>query len=389
MSPRRASSWIAIAVVAAIALVATRARADASGDAFDRALRRLAAGEVTAIDDLVALADAAPTSPWADDALAEAARGAEAAGQLHRAAALYQRILTAYPDSRQARRAQARIAELAHAIGADGSWERVAAEHAAILRAAAGRADPRPQLDAMAALVRAHPAYPDGYTARMWLGDTWLRLGEPARARPWFDEAVPVARDPRDAWRARKASGDALAALGEDDAAEAVYRALRGASAEQDGTLDQAMAELATTRGRRRLTLGAWLVLILGTLAAIAMARRDTGSWRRALAALARPPVELWVALPFAVLLTVVAWRDDAMVGIAVSWIAGGGLAVAWLAGASLAIARARGPIRFERAAVVAAVAALAVVAIAYLAVVRGQLIDLLIETWKHGHERR
>ncbi|MCE9573495.1 MAG: hypothetical protein K8W52_10075 [Deltaproteobacteria bacterium] len=388
MTIDRARCGAVLIVLAMIAFSSAPARADAQSDAFDRALRRLAAGELAAIDDLVGIADAAPTSPWADDALAEAARGAETAGQLPRAIGLYRRIVAVYPDSRQARRAQARIDELERAIGKDGAWAQVAAEHDAILRAAAGKADPRPQLDAMAALVRAHPDYPEGYDARIWLGDTWLRLGEPARAKPWFDEAAPVARDPRDAWRARKASADAQAALGETDDAEAAYLALRGASAEQDGTLDQAMTDLDATRGRRRKSLFAWAALILAALGAIAVARRDAGSWRRALRGLARPPIELWVALPFAVILVGIAWRDDAMVGIAVSFIAGGGLAVAWLAGASLTIARARGPVGFGRAAAVAVAAAIAVVAIAYLAVVRGQLIDLLIETWKHGHER-
>jgi tetratricopeptide (TPR) repeat protein len=357
--------------------------------AFDAALQRLAAGDPTAIDALIAIADRAPTSPWADDALAEAARGAERAGQLARALALDQRIVRAYPDSRQARRAQARVAELSAAIGADGTWAAVAAEHDAILRAAAGKADPSPQRDAMIALVQAHPDYPEAFAARMWIGDTFLRQGEPGQAGPWFDAAAAAAPAPRDAWRARKASADARAAAGDDAAAEAAYLALRGASAEQDGTLDQAETELAAARGRRSWILDAWILLAAALIAALAAARRAAGSWPAALRGLARPPLEFWFALPIAAVLIAVAWRDDAMVGVAVTWIAGGGLAIGWLSGASLALARARGPIGLPRAAIVAAIAAVAVVAVAYLAITQGQLIDLLIETWKHGHERR
>src|SRR5437870_2836995 len=111
---------IAVRALVAIALVCAGpvARADGGADpgdavaeaAFHAAEARLARGDLRgATDAFVAIADASPRSIWADDALAEGARGAEQGGELVRAVALWRRIAEQYPDSRQARRAQARL----------------------------------------------------------------------------------------------------------------------------------------------------------------------------------------------------------------------------------------------------------------------------------------
>src|SRR5262249_53759452 len=109
-SRRRRDAVRALALIVVLA-VAAGARADApapsdGGAGSHAAEARLVAGDVAgAVDAFVAVADGAPRSQWADDALAEAARGAEQLGQLARAAALWRRIGEVYPDSRQARRA--------------------------------------------------------------------------------------------------------------------------------------------------------------------------------------------------------------------------------------------------------------------------------------------
>lgn len=416
--------WRALAVVAALAsalaLVASSARAAdagvgsgagvatgsaagvatgsgagvATGDdaaaeaAFTAAEQRLARGDVAgAVDDFVRVADQAPDSRWADDALAEAARGAERLGQLARAAGLYRRIFDRYPDSRQARRAKARYDQLVAEIGPHAEWAEVAARHDAIVRDAAGHPDPEAQLRELAALVERHPGYPRATVARMWLGDTSMRLERLDDAERWYREAAAHAADPLDRWRAQKALGDVLAARGDYDRAEAAYRKLRGQGGKVERfALDEALAKLATLRTRHRRQLAGLALLVIGLIAAIGLARRDAGSWRAAARALARPPTEIWVALPVAALLTAMAYRNDPLIGESVAMIAGGGLVVAWLSGATLAAARRAGRLGALRVVCQAAYAAAAVVAICYLVVMHGGLLDFLIETWRHGH---
>jgi hypothetical protein len=81
-----------------------------------------------------------------------------------------------------------------------------------------------------------------------------------------------------------------------------------------------------------------------------------------------------------------VAATGNALVGSAVRWICIGGVIVTWLSGAVLATSP-RAP-RWRLALHLAAVA-VAAGAVLYLAVARGQLPDLLLETWKHGPEPR
>ncbi|HTJ45117.1 MAG TPA: hypothetical protein VL463_23585 [Kofleriaceae bacterium] len=376
----------------AIAIVIAVMIAGADPDAgFHAAEQKLAAGDVAgAVDAFVAVADSAPGSTWADDALAEAARGAEQLGQLARAAQLYRRIALQYPDSRQARRAEARLADLVAEIGLHGEWADVAGEHERILRAAAGRAVPILELGRLGALIHAHPDYPRATVGRLWIGDTWMRLGEVDEAGRWYDDAALHARTPIDRWRAKKALADVMLARGDYGDAEDAYAALRGGAGRAEAqALDEAMRVLSTRRGRWRYQLGCALFLALALAGAIAIARRDAGSWRSAGRALARPPTEVLFAAPVAVLLVFLAWTNDPTVGVAVAYIAGGGLALAWLSGALLVSARARrGAVSLARALAHAGTSLAAAVAIAYLAIMRAGIWDLLVETFAHGHDR-
>jgi hypothetical protein len=59
---------------------------------------------------------------------------------------------------------------------------------------------------------------------------------------------------------------------------------------------------------------------------------------------------------------------------------------VTWISGAALEAARLRcGAVAARRALLQAVLAAVAVAGAAYLAVDRGRMIDLVVETWEHG----
>ncbi len=87
-----------------------------------------------------------------------------------------------------------------------------------------------------------------------------------------------------------------------------------------------------------------------------------------------------------AAVLVAVAWTGNPMVARAVAAIAAAGAAIAWLSGAILA---ARGRIRLRYAAGHALLAAIAALAAAYLAIDRGQMLDLVVETWREGPAMR
>jgi hypothetical protein len=223
----------------------------------------------------------------------------------------------------------------------------------------------------------------------MWIGDAWMRLGRPGLAARRFAAARDLASRPEDRWRAAKAHGDALAMDGDLDGAERVYRGLFGQSDDlSDRALGEALDDLAKMRLRARLILGAWLVLLAGLLGALVAAWRLAGGVRPALRALVRPPIEVWFFLPVAAVISGVALSGNFLVEIAVREILLGGLAVTWLGGVTLELARRRGRLSFPVILVSVLASTASIAAICYLAVMNDQLIDMLSETWHHGHDR-
>jgi len=97
-----------------------------------------------------------------------------------------------------------------------------------------------------------------------------------------------------------------------------------------------------------------------------------------------RPPAEVLFLVPIGGVLVALALTGNPLVARTVIAIVGGGIATSWLSGAILAGTRPR----LRVALLHAAFAVLAIGAICYLAIDRGRLIDLLIETWKSGPER-
>jgi tetratricopeptide (TPR) repeat protein len=377
-----------ILVVAVIVGVAAPAAGDDDADRFSRAARQRGTGDLAgAADAFERLADERPTSPWADDARMEAALAAEALGQYERARRDLDRLLADHPDSRLVRRAEARRARIIASIGERGEWAALAVQHEAIVREAGGDGDPAPAYRRLEALLAQHPGYARAYDARMWLGDGWLRQGQWEQALASYRRAAAAAPDDRARFRAGKAIGDALVTHGELDDAAAAYRALQGQPGADAAILYDAFESLAQAQRRAQLAWAARAALALLVVAALALLRRDAGSWRGAGRALVRPPVEVGYLVPVAIALVLAGLAGNQIAARAVQWIVGSGVAIAWLSGASLRAARERGRLGPGRVLGHVAAAIVAVAAVAYLALMRDRLLDMLVETWRHGHE--
>lgn len=357
--------------------------------AFAAATRKLGAGDLAgARAELEALAAQTPDGRWADDALAEAAGIAERQGDLAGARALWRRLIERYPESRLVRRATARLGELTGAGGASGEWDAVAAEHDRRVREAAG-ADPQAALRALGALLDGNPGYPRWHAAALWLGDAWARADDRTRAHAWYQRAHAAAGDDLERFRAGLATAELWAASGEHARAEEQLRALRPPDELSRLAVADALEDVDKARSRARLALLAKVVLALCALLALIAIRVRAGSTRAALRALWPPPIEVAYLAPVAVLLAIIARSGNLMAARAVDLILAGAVAIAWLSGAALALARRRGPLGLAILLGHLVLVELAVGALVYIAVMHEQLLDLLAETWHHGHDMK
>ena len=130
----------------------------------------------------------------------------------------------------------------------------------------------------------------------------------------------------------------------------------------------------------------AWLVVALVALGLVASLLEAAlrGGWR---APRARPPIELWFVGPIAAVLVGVSVTAHRAIAPAVTLIAAVGLALGWLSGATLELLRARGRPTRLRGVIHVAACTVAIVAVAYIALTRDGLLDLLVETVRFGPE--
>jgi tetratricopeptide (TPR) repeat protein len=358
--------------------------------AFAAATKKLGEGDFAgARAELEALAAAAPAGRWADDALAEAAAIAERQGDFAGARALWKRLLDGHPESRLARRASARLEELTRAGGTGGLWDATAAEHDRIVRAAAGAEDPQPQLEALGALLEKRRGYPRWFAAALWLGDAWARLGAHRRALGWYEQAEAAAASDLERFRAGLARAELWNAMGEHDRAERQLRALRPPDDLARLAIADALGDVDTARTRARWAVIARVVLGACALLTLVAYRRRAGSFRAAARALWPPPLEVVYLAPVALVLGVVAETGNLLAARAVQLVLFGAVAITWLSGTGLELARKKGAIGARVIVLHAVLAALATLALIYSAVMREQLIDVLVETWRRGHDMR
>jgi hypothetical protein len=348
------------------------------------AIDALGAEDVHDVERAVAAITRLPPRASDPDVLFAAARACE--DKLldpARAAAIYERIVADHPGARAASAAARRIAALRALVGAGGE----AAAPAAELARLAARADAQPPAAVLAqGEWLAGAAWPGAPDAALWLADWLRRSGRLVEAQAHY--AVVMARWPelpqaRAAVRA--AAGCALEAR-DWTLAERLAARLPVAEASDKSARDDLFAAAARGRRRDRWYVAAWLAIagafaaLLGSLA-LAMLRRSTGRWWTAL----RPPIEVMFLGPVALVLLGVAFTAHRAIAPAVATIALGGLALAWLSGAALEVVRAAGRSRRLRSALHLVACLAGVAGLAYVALIHGDLIDLLIETVRLG----
>lgn len=370
------------AALAAIVLVLGLARiaaADPEADAA-RAFREASArGDITALEQLGARR---PITRWTDDAWAEAARLAEKANDFGRARGDLEQVIAIGSDARLVQRARADLARITGFAGRGGEWMAVAAEHERLAPGLFAPGDPRPTLEALEALVRAHPDYPRAPMVMVTIAQGWLREGQGERALTWLREARRAATAPADRQRITAELVRTLIHTGALADAESELAVL--ARDARPGLVASLRRQLSRAELRHTLRWIMWGVLaVLALLAAIAL-RRAAGSWRGALRRLARPPTEVLFLLPIGAVVVAFSLTGNPLIAHTVVAIVGAGIATSWISGALL---HGR-PVRFGRAAAHAALAVIAIVAAVYLAVDRGHVIDFIIETWRAGFER-
>ncbi len=373
-----------VVLLVALVLGMRGAAADPETDA-DRAFR--AAGELAARNDPAAIAAfeavgaARPITRWTDDAWAEAARLAETARDYARARRDLAQVIALGSDDRLIARARGALARIAEQGGQ--AWDAVRADHERLAAQIYGGGDPTAALTELGALIRANSSYPRASAARLTIAIGWETEGDRTTALGWFHDAAESAGAER-GQHTRLEYVRALIRSGDLDDAERELTALDPALVDHGGAT-QATEALATAHHRVRIRWALGGVLVLLSALALAIARRDLGSWRSLARRTARPPVEVWFLAPLVVLLVLIAWPGNPLVARAVRWIGAIGIVIAWLSGSVLEAARTRGPLGAWRALVHVTVVVIAVGAAAYLIVDGLGLLDLLGETWRGG----
>ncbi|MEO8704916.1 MAG: tetratricopeptide repeat protein [Kofleriaceae bacterium] len=353
--------------------------------AADPLIDGLATDDPKATSAAVAAIEHAPAStPDLADALFAAAKVCEdTLADPARALALYERIGREQPDSRVAMAAGRRAEALREQIGIGGA-------HTAEAQALAKLVAEANELEVDEIVRRADTLaatdWPGAPEAALWLAD-WLRRDsrfDEAQAR----YAVVTTRWPNTPHAVLALRGGAGCALEAADweRAEALARKLPSTEISDAILRDDLLA--SAKRGRRfgRLYTLAWAVVVLG-FAAIAgslveAARR--GGWRRPNLV---PPIEVAYIVPVAAVLVGVALTTHQLIAPAVLTLTIGGLVLAWISGAALDLLRARGRDVRNRALLHAIVISVAVIGLAYIALMRDNLLDMVIETIATGPE--
>ena len=366
--------------------------AEAVQQRFDRATGLMAAGDFRqAAALLIALADDAPDSELADDALFSAAKlHEEKLAEPLRASELYRRLQRDYPDSRTALAARRRAQAIDQAIGTDGQGAQALARFTDILQHFSERGE-RESLAMADQLLREHADW-SGRTAMLsWIAAVHHRNGRFAEALSWYRRAAEVAPESENAREALveayRGAGDAALALGHFDTAEELFRQMPVADDQSlQRSLDDALERVERGRLRAALYQLSFAVLIAIALVFLALWRSACGSFRHVVRDAWRPPQEAIFMLPIAGLLMAASLTAHYAIAPAVAIICIGGLAVTWLSGGGLRAARARpqGSGRWRPLAHASASAS-AVLALTYIALHHNRLLDMIIQTVRFG----
>jgi len=340
-------------------------------------LHGLDTDDAHALSAAVAAIEHAPTTRELADVLFAAGRACE--DRLYdpaRALAIYERLVRELPDAGVSIAAARRISSL-QAIAAHA---REAAELAE-LRATAD------QLAAAEVIRRAdalaHASWPGADDTALWLADWLCRTGRRADARTRYEPLV--ARNLAHALH--HAAGCAIEAR-DWPLAERLAERLPAIDPADRRVRDDLRASAARGQRRARWYLASWIALAIAFTALLAsLAEASWRGPRGARGSALHPPIEVVFLAPVAAVLIGVAFTAHRLIAPAVATIAIGGLVLAYLSGAALdhlrrhhRRARARGLLHL-------ALCIVSVVALAYIALTRDHLLDLLVETVRFGPE--
>jgi hypothetical protein len=375
----------ALAVAGAIAVLVAGPAPAAAAEVDGLALvEQLGTDDRAAIERIVGEIERAPAgTPNLDYALFRAGQVCEdVLADPARALALYERLVRELPDAGLAIAAGRRVERLRELLGTGARHAREGAELAELV-AGADRLPPD-EIDRRARAL-AEAAWPGAPEAALWHAE-WLR-----RSRR-FAEAdarflAITARWPGTPHELAALRGAAGTALDAGNHARARELARRLPSIDPaDRVMREELLE-AAARGRRRAR---WYTL--AWLAALAGVAGLSASFAEALHRAPRPrrlraPLELLFLLPVAAVLVGVALTTHETIAPAVLTLSLGALVLAGLSGATLDLLRAAGrPLR-RRAVVHAVLCVGTAVALLYIALMRDDLLDMVIETVKFGPE--
>lgn len=367
-----------LATVVRVALVCVLLGATAAADPLTDAL---ATDDPHALEVAVAAIEHAPGPA---DALFAAARACEET--LHdpaRALALYDRLARELPDARVTVAARRRGEILRARLGGHGEYAREGEELARLIadvdRLPADEVERR-------ATASAAAAWPGAPEAALWLAEWLQRSGRFTEASERYADVV--ARWPGTASARAALRGAAGCAIDAHDWSGAERLAAQLPTAAPGDLLlrDDVLASAARGRWHDRWYRRAWWLVaaVLAALIASLVEALARGGWRRPRL---RPSSEIVFIAPVAAVLIAFSFTANRLIAPAVTTISLGGLALAWLSGVTLDTLHARGrPVR-RRAVAHVGLCFVAVVALGCIAVMRGGLLDLLLETVRFGPE--
>lgn len=328
-----------------------------------------------------AIERAPATTPELSSALFAAARACEdRLADPVRALALYTRIARDFPHAGAAIAAARRADQLRAEIGTG------TAEATAFAQLVA-RADQLSVEDvSRRAEALATASWPGAADAALWLAEYLRRLRHFAQADARYADVIAHwSGSKQSSGAARGRAGNALD-VGDWDRAVTLATALPTDNATDTAVRTDILRAAGRGAARAKRYVGSWIALGLVALilvGSLVQALWQNG-WHRQLW---RPPIEVLYLGPIGVVFVAAAFTAHKAIAPAVLRIMTTGIALAWLSGATLELLRTNGrPLRARSIAHIVA-CTIGVVAIAYIAMTRDGLLDMLIETVRFGPE--
>lgn len=300
------------------------------------------------------------------------------------------------PDSPQAGRARVRIAALVALgvvdavhdeeaggleAGADAAHDGEARDLTEVVR----RADEIPVAEVVRRVERlTYIQWPGAPEAALWLAEWHRRHGRYAAAITAYETVMRRFPGTDEARSAKRAAVTCALDAGRWD--EAGERAMDLDFRDEGDRIlrDDVLAKAVIGRQRASRVAWCWLVfaVVIAALGASLVEASLRGGRRRPVL---RPGTELWFVLPVAAVLYGLALTTNALIAPAVLVVSVGGISLSWLSGAGLDTLRSAGRELRVRAIAHALLGVAGVASLLYIALMRHQLLDLVIETATFG----